>query len=389
MNTSRHKILFISFRNIASLNSGDKIASYSFLKTISKHHSVHFVNILDEGNYSQSDIFNLNSLNLDGYHLFSSKRRIPFVAGILSLFFLEPYMFSSKGNRRYIKDQIDIIANEYLPKFIVWDHLRSTAFFSSNLRIFFNVLIQHNNETELYKQRANEAKYFRKLFLKSQAFFCSITENYFFDNFYKVLFISKYDLSNSIKDRSNIVVLDKLKLDFFHRSFDVDGLKAYDLLFIGSLDWEPNIDAVLWFVEFVFPLLPENTKIAIVGRNPSEAIKSIKIDEIDIYSNVPSVEEFYLNSKVFISPMRLGGGINIKIFEALSYGIPIVGTPHSFRGFPYVDFLNLTSDPRSFSSEIVRLLNDPIYYDFIHQSEVQYYNNYNHLSEIELIEAFS
>ena len=103
------------------------------------------------------------------------------------------------------------------------------------------------------------------------------------------------------------------------------------LLFLGSLDWRPNIDGLQQFLDDVFPAvrraIPQAT-LAVVGRNPSDALRPrlVATAGVELYANVPDVRPYLATCGMLVVPLRIGGGSRLKILEALAAGVPVVST---------------------------------------------------------------
>ena len=100
------------------------------------------------------------------------------------------------------------------------------------------------------------------------------------------------------------------------------------LLFIGSLDWEANRDGLMWFLEQVWPLLAPRhpgLRLTIIGRNADERLlrTAKSLPGVELAGFVDDLEPWYARSRVFIAPVRFGGGIKVKIVNALYRGLPI------------------------------------------------------------------
>lgn len=103
------------------------------------------------------------------------------------------------------------------------------------------------------------------------------------------------------------------------------------LLFLGSLDWRPNLDGLQLLLDEVFPTvrraLPQTT-LAVVGRNPSAALRRrlAATAGVELFASVPDVRPFLATCGMLVVPLRIGGGSRLKILEALSAGVPVVST---------------------------------------------------------------
>lgn len=110
----------------------------------------------------------------------------------------------------------------------------------------------------------------------------------------------------------------------------------YDLVFIGSMDWEPNRDAMKWFVKEIFPLVQrelKNMRLLIAGSSMSEDIRELDNGkDILVKGFVPDISLFLLHGDIFIAPIRMGGGVKVKVLEAMSYGIPVITTSKGAEG---------------------------------------------------------
>jgi GT2 family glycosyltransferase len=110
------------------------------------------------------------------------------------------------------------------------------------------------------------------------------------------------------------------------------------LLFVAGFAHPPNAEAVLWFVDEVWPLVKKRQPMAnlwLVGSHPPHAIRSLEAIGIHVTGMVSEAElqGFYRQSRIAIAPIRYGAGVNGKVVEAIRYGVPCVCTPQAARGF--------------------------------------------------------
>ncbi|HBB88336.1 MAG TPA: hypothetical protein DC047_12035, partial [Blastocatellia bacterium] len=137
-----------------------------------------------------------------------------------------------------------------------------------------------------------------------------------------------------------------------------------DLLFIGNLAHRPNADAVLFFMQEVYPQIREllpNVRLDIIGDNPSAAIAAYDSDEVRVGGYVPDVDPYLRERRVFVAPLRFGAGIKGKVGEAMAHGIPVVTTSIGAEGFGLtheVDVM-IADDPSSFATAVAQLYSQP------------------------------
>jgi glycosyltransferase involved in cell wall biosynthesis len=138
-----------------------------------------------------------------------------------------------------------------------------------------------------------------------------------------------------------------------------------DLVFLGSMDWMPNIDGVVYFVREVLPLIRRSRpecSLAIVGKDPLPEILRLARDHsgITVTGTVPDVRPYLWGSRVSIVPLRIGGGTRLKIYESMAARVPVVSTVVGAEGLdvqPPQD-IRLAVDPRSFAAACAALLED-------------------------------
>ncbi len=134
------------------------------------------------------------------------------------------------------------------------------------------------------------------------------------------------------------------------------------ILFTGTLDYRPNVDAIQWFVATVWPRLVSQipaARLHIVGRNPGREVLALGTQAgIEVFADVVDVRPFFSAASVYVVPMRIGGGVRLKVLEAFAQGVPVVATSLGVEGIaglqPNVQAL-VADDPAAFANAIVQL----------------------------------
>ena len=155
---------------------------------------------------------------------------------------------------------------------------------------------------------------------------------------------------------------------------------TYNLLFLGSMSWYPNVAGAIYFIEKIFSKLlnmDNRYKLYIVGNNPHPEILKYQSDKIIVTGEVPSVD-YIKNSDFVIIPNKLGSGVKIKVLESVLKGIPIIAFKESLVGYPielFSDGLCVSSD-FDFADSIIKLNKNPeIKRELIKKISTEFQNN--------------
>lgn len=135
------------------------------------------------------------------------------------------------------------------------------------------------------------------------------------------------------------------------------------LIYVGNMDYQPNVDAVLFFCEEVLPLIRDqvpDVELWIVGLNPRQVVRELDGDGIHVTGRVDDVRDYYGQSTVCVVPLRAGGGTRLKIVEAMALGRPVVSTSIGCEGLTVTDEedILIADEPEAFAEKTIRLLND-------------------------------
>jgi sugar transferase (PEP-CTERM/EpsH1 system associated) len=137
------------------------------------------------------------------------------------------------------------------------------------------------------------------------------------------------------------------------------------LVFTGTMDFRPNVDAVLWFAHQVLPRVREEVPevhLFVVGQRPHRRLDSLQTrPAITLTGWVDDVRPYIAQAAVYIAPLRIGGGTRLKLLEAMAMAKPVVATRLGAEGYPVENGreLLLADTPSSFAAAVVSLLQAP------------------------------
>lgn len=142
------------------------------------------------------------------------------------------------------------------------------------------------------------------------------------------------------------------------------GRGSRNLVFTGSMDFRPNVDAMVWFCRHILPLIRQEepqARLVIVGRRPPEAVRRLASAAVVVTGEVEDVRPYLAQAAVFGVPLRFGGGTRFKVLEALAARVPVVSTTLGAEGIGVTHGreLLLADDPPAFAQAVLRLLREP------------------------------
>ncbi len=164
---------------------------------------------------------------------------------------------------------------------------------------------------------------------------------------------------------------DRGKVGVFANGVDLDHFSPHPpstveplIVFTGVMDYLPNVDAVRWFADQVFPAVRARlpgARFAIVGSRPTLAVRKLSEREgITVTGFVEDVRDWLARAAVCVAPLRIARGIQNKVLEAMAMGRPVVASPQAFEGLDARagEDLVVAADARAFAEEVIALLRD-------------------------------
>jgi len=228
-------------------------------------------------------------------------------------------------------------------------------------------LFQHNVETMLWRRMAGtEKSALRKLSYWIEARKMENYESRMLRRFRHVIAVSENDRIEMLKLAPGCaitVVPTGVDTEKYQAATSVSGNPPL-IVFTGSMDWEPNIDAIEYFCSEIFPTVLAafpSAKFQIVGRKPHARVRKLASASVEVTGTVPAVAEYLRNATVVIVPLRIGGGTRLKIFEAMAMRKALISTSIGAEGLDVTSGKDclLADDANSFAKAILTVLQEP------------------------------
>jgi polysaccharide biosynthesis protein PslH len=361
------KTLWVNTNFMHPTTKGGQIRTLEMLRHLHRRHEIHYVAIanpaLPEGP-ARAHEYAFKSYPFE--HRIPDKTSPAFylelVRGLVSSVPVAVERFHPPGMRRFLED---LIRKEKFECAVV-DHLAPTAYFPD---LSHAVFFQHNVETMIWRRHVEHAgDPLKRAYFKLQAERMYRYERRVSREAGHIVAVSQTDAEQmrALFDVTRVTEIPTgVNLEYFQPP-DQRPAPLADLVFVGSMDWLPNIDGVQWFVREVLPLIrrkrPETT-LAVVGRLPDAKIKQLGVEDqrIEITGTVPDIRPYLWGGLVSIVPLRIGGGTRLKIYEAMAAKIPVVSTTIGAEGLtahPPED-IRIADTPEAFAEQCLALLADP------------------------------
>ena len=359
------KILWVCPFFLHPTDRGAQIRTLGMLKELNKRHEIHYAALNDPQNLEGPQ----RSQEYSSRHFFAEHsapgRRSIGILPQLAASFVHPqpmavFRYSSKKLRQMIDARI---AAEHYDA-IVCDFL----FSADNLTDLGQcVLFQHDVLTTIWQRHVEQnSGSWKNLFFKTQLAKMKAYERKVCRAARHVVAVSEIDAAKfkrmyGIESVSSIST--GVDVDYFAPR---DGeFPVSDMVFCGSMDSLPNVDAVEYFLAEVFPLIRQRLPGAtfmIAGRSPdARVLKAAQgLTGVFISGTVEDVRPYLWGSKISIVPIRIGSGTRLKIYECMAAGVPVVSTTVGAEGLRYEDGADIVieDDPAGFADACVRLLTE-------------------------------
>ena len=358
------RILWVKAGKLLPVDTGGKIRSYNLLRQLAARHDLVLLSYYGGRPDAEYDA----EIGRHFPGAVSICTGVPDASAVHYLrhaFSTAPYAVTKFTSPR-VRDIVTTWLNEKRFDVAVCDFLSASLNFPKHPATPC-VLFQHNVESILWRRQAiHEPNLLKRVAFTVEAFKMNRYERATVARFAHVIAVSDRDREAmlSMADASRVSVV-PTGVDVAHyRPAATIEATAPIVMFLGSMDWEANVDAVEYFCRDVWPkvraAVPQ-ARFRIVGRNPQARVLKLASESVEVTGTVPSVIDYLRQAAVVVVPLRVGGGTRLKIFEAMAAGRAVVSTAIGAEGLDVTSGqdLVLADDPDGFAEAVIALLRDP------------------------------
>lgn len=350
-------VAFITSRYPYPYDKGDKLRVFYQLKSLSKHVNLHLIALTS----SQIDDAYIEALQpycktINTFKLSLLDRVTSMVLGIFKgIPFQVSYFFNNS-----VKRKINSLISDLNPEHIHCHLIRTTEYVRHVKHIPKSLDFMDAYGMGMKKRETTTTNLFFKWIYRWEKNLLYNYESSMLASFDTCYAISEQDtqaIPNSMKKQIEIVANG---VDF-EKFYPKDSEKKYDVVFMGNMDYPPNIYAIRFFVTEVMGLLKQSypeIKLLIAGKGATSEIKNYADDNIDVIEHFDDISDSIAWSKIMIAPMFISIGLQNKIIQSMAMKVPVVLTPSANKAIKARNGVEVieANTPEEFSKEILQLL---------------------------------
>jgi sugar transferase (PEP-CTERM/EpsH1 system associated) len=361
------KILWVKSGDLVPLDSGGTIRSFNLMKQLARLHELDLFTFYPSRDNDEHPALNRYFHRVHCIPLEMPKKWGPgdYAAYAANLFSSTPYSMA-KYCRPHVARQLRELLERESYDVIVCDFFLTGAVIPWDLPTP-KVLFTHNVEAQIWLRHFQVSRnpVWKVVSWREYTMIARLERRYL-RQADAVLTVSDTDREFFAKyvPREKITTVQTgVDVDYFRPA--AAAVQPNVLVFTGSMDWMPNEDGILFFVDEILPRIRREIPAAefwVVGRSPTARVKKLaaRDTKIRITGTVDDIRPYMDEAAVYVVPLRIGGGTRIKIFEAMAEGKAVVSTTIGAEGLPVTAEQNIiiADQPEDFAARTVALMRD-------------------------------
>ncbi|WP_057833121.1 TIGR03087 family PEP-CTERM/XrtA system glycosyltransferase [Colwellia sp. TT2012] len=368
--SKKEPLLFLCHRIPFPPNKGDKIRSFNILKKLSEHYDIYLGCFIDDP-FDKQYVATLAKYCASVFHL-DQHKTIAKIKGLTGFFTNKPITLPYYFDKRMQQWSNRILAEHNISKVFVYSSSMAQYVQGDEYQSLERVIDFVDVDSDKWRQYAEKKSGIAKWFFNREYKLLAREENAICAQFTHSLLVSadeaKLFRDNQPQAQQTKIhgVLNGVDVKFFDPSADFSKESLVPdvpfISFTGAMDYWANVDAVLWFVDKVWPLIiakQPDAIFCIVGGNPSNEVSALaKQKGIMVTGRVHDVRPFIDKAECVVAPLQIARGIQNKVLEAMSLNKPIVVTSMAMAGInaQQADGIVITDDHNTYAQACLTFL---------------------------------
>ena len=353
------KVLVLSHKPPFPIIDGGCFAMTQFLKNLSSIETIEQIEYFSIHTHKHpfvpEDFPEIKNVNFSSSFV---DTKIYFIDALISIIKKKSYNIS-RFYSKSVKKELEQLCKKMNFDIVIFEGLFTTIY-QKDIQGFSNAKFgyrAHNIEHEIWQQLAKkERNSIKKFFLKLLAKNLKTKE---------LELINSVDFILPLSSKDEVDIKNINKNPSFHIPVSIDNQKqkidfsSVSLCFIGSFNWIPNREGIVWFIKNIFPRIKENypeISINIAGIESEKIIELKGIDGVNVKGFVKNSSDFLLENGIFIAPLLSGSGIKMKVLEAFSLGLPCVLTEIAAEGLDLPASIKISKTSDEFTTDLLELI---------------------------------
>jgi sugar transferase (PEP-CTERM/EpsH1 system associated) len=357
------KILYLAQRLPYPPNRGDRIPTFNHIRHLSRHHEMHVASLL-ESDAEMEHVAKLSDWAASVTVRVQDRwRRLAGMA--VALLLGRPLSLGHFRNGRFAADIQRLIRDRGIQAVVVFSS--SMAQYVEKNPELVRVMNFCDMDSQKWKDMAVQAGFPKRWIYRREARLLLDYERAIAGSFTSCCVVTENEAKvfRELIPAGGVSVVAN-GVDVAHFAEKPRRPSACELAFVGVMDYGPNIEAVIFFVEKIWPQVRRRYPEAgfnIVGARPTREVKALsQTAGVTVTGFVPDVRDYLASATLVVVPLEIARGIQNKILEAMAAGVPVLTTPVAAKGLPAGARETLfveARDQAAFADALLRLLADP------------------------------
>lgn len=357
-------VLFVSTRSPYPLTGGHALRTFHLLREAARRHDVTFLTFVQHPEeWDGLNVLEEFCVRVVAMETPADRSRLSLAAGLVAnLPSPLPFVaakYDTKQMRAAIAAasarRVDLLHLDMLPLAVYLDALPGVP----------TVLVDHNVEHILLERRADTESGPARLFWRVQARRLKRFEAGAVSRATRVIAVSDVDASvlRALSPGAEVrTVANGVDTGYFRPSDEPE--RPDEIVFVGAMTHQPNVDSVRFFCESVWPAIRAarpDARFVVIGAHPPDSVRAYgRLPGVSIEGQVPDIRPYVSRAAVYVVPLRVGGGTRLKILDAMAMGKAIVSTAVGCEGLdvrPGHDIV-VADEPGDIAAKVLTLMGD-------------------------------